>query len=143
MLTAPSLVCQRCSSNCLKRSGSMPSTAYSDRPAISAEPASSALSWTGRCLSAQSAMIVGKRVMRYGSTHRAVLAFAHLARSMKASIAATLVSLASAALPMAVVTALQEVLSVCSRSVFEASDHEISSGSLDIFFAVFLNMQDG
>merc|ERR1719502_1321849 len=134
MLTAPSLVCQRCSSNCLKRSGSMPSTACSERPAISAAPAFSASICTGRCLSAQSAMMQGKSVMRYGSTHRAELSLAHLARSMNAPIAATLVSLASAALLIAVATALTEVLSVCSRSVFEASDHARSSGSLDIVF---------
>merc|ERR1719267_441895 len=68
MLTAPSLVCQRCSSNAAKRRGSMPSTASGLSAAIIAAPAASALSWTGRCLSAQSAMIVGKIVTRYGST---------------------------------------------------------------------------
>merc|ERR1719310_2730984 len=86
MLTAPSLVCQRCSSK--------------------------ALIWTGFCLSAMSAMMLGKRVTRYGSTQRAFCSLLHLARSVVAPIAASLVSLTSAAFWMAVTTALAEVLSV-------------------------------
>merc|ERR1719454_739834 len=47
ILTAESLVCQRCSSNCLKSSGSMPSTAIGASAVIMASPAASALSCTG------------------------------------------------------------------------------------------------
>mmetsp|Transcript_16738 Transcript_16738/g.54495 ORF Transcript_16738/g.54495 Transcript_16738/m.54495 type:complete len:211 (-) Transcript_16738:228-860(-) len=67
MLTAPSLVCQRCSSNCLKSSGSMASTASGLSASIMAAPASSALIWTARSLSATRAMTVSKRVMRKDS----------------------------------------------------------------------------
>merc|ERR1719201_1416498 len=62
MLTAPSLVCQRCSANAEKRSGNMPSTATGLSAAIIALPAASALSCTERCLSAMREQMVGKRV---------------------------------------------------------------------------------
>ena len=52
--TAPSFVCQRCSSNSLKRSGIMPSTAPGLSAAISAAPAAWAAICTGRALSATS-----------------------------------------------------------------------------------------
>ena len=52
--TAPSFVCQRCSSNSLKRSGIMPSTAHGLSAAISAAPAAWAAICTGRALSATS-----------------------------------------------------------------------------------------
>ena len=76
--------------------------------------------------------MVGKRVTRYDSTQRAFCSLDHVARSTTACIAASLDSLDSAALPMAVATALTEALSVCSRSVLDVSDHAISSGSFDM-----------
>jgi len=125
------LVCQRCSSKAVKSRGIIPSTASGLSDAIMAAPAFSAAICTGRCLSADSAMIHGKRVTRYGSTQKTPTDFAHLARSSVAAMAASLVSFASAALAIAVTTDLAEVLSVCSRSVFDASHHARSSGSLE------------
>ena len=145
MVTAASFVCQRCSSNCLKRSGSMPSTAAGLRQAIIAAPASSALICTLRSLSAARAMMDGKSVMRYGSTQSFFSALAHLQMSVTVIIAASLESLASAAFAMAVATALADALSVCSRRVFAASLHGRSSGSLDICCGLlcFLRAREG
>mmetsp|Transcript_54544 Transcript_54544/g.162070 ORF Transcript_54544/g.162070 Transcript_54544/m.162070 type:complete len:340 (+) Transcript_54544:1168-2187(+) len=135
ILTAASLVCQRCSSNSLKSSGSIASTASGDRPSMSAVPASSALICTLRSLSAQRAMTVGNRVMRNDSTQRAPFSLAHLARSITPAIEPTLVALSSAAFLSATHTALQLVLSVWSRMGWASSAYLMSSGSFDILLS--------
>merc|ERR1719217_357993 len=111
---------------------SMPSTDTGLSAAMSAVPAASALTCTGFCLSATSAKMVGMTVTMYGSTQNTPDSLAQFARSVIAHIAASLVALSSAALLMAMQTALAEVLSVLESRPTAVSPHASVSGSLDM-----------